>query len=129
MKKTVFLVALTTLLFAGCSSSELELFVVSGNAMEPTFVDGARLLVDTSSREYFVEDVVIYTNDNGNIILGRVVGIHENIYEIAPDNAELELNIHEYLPTEAKDIIGAAFLCHKGRFKCWIETFSSGSRF
>lgn len=122
MKKKILLLSFSALVLTACSSNETELFVVNGSAMEPAFENGDYVLVDTSDRSFDLDEVVVYTNANGNIILGRITGISEEVYEINPDNEELGVNEEEYLPTSEEEIIGPVTLCVESRLKCWLET-------
>lgn len=90
--------------------------------MEPAFKNGDYVLVDESDRSFDLDEVVVYTNANGNVIVGRITGISEGIYEISPDNVETGVNTKEYLPVSENYIIGKAAPCLKGRFKCWLAT-------
>lgn len=121
MKKTLLL-SFSALVLTACSSNETELFVVNGSAMEPAFENGDYVLVGKTDRDFEPGEVVVYTNANGNIILGRITGISEEVYEINPDNEELGVNEEEYLPTSEEEIIGTATLCLESRLKCWLKT-------
>ena len=90
--------------------------------MEPTFKNGDYVLVNKNDRDFGLDEVVIYTNANGNVILGRITGISEEIYEFKPDNEEIGVNTEEYSSTAEDGILGKATLCLEGRFKCWLKT-------
>ncbi|QQR54348.1 S24/S26 family peptidase [Candidatus Peregrinibacteria bacterium] len=120
MKKGILL-SLLALILTGCSSGELELFVVNGSAMEPTFKNGDYVLVDKEDGNFALNEVVIYTNARGDIILGRITEIAGEIYEISPDNEELGVNTEAYLSTSEEKIIGPATLCSGGFFRCGLK--------
>ena len=74
--------------------------VVSGS-MEPTIKVGDLIIIDTSAKEFEVDDIVTFYDVNGSFVTHRIISIDKNIMVTQGDN-----NNTKDEPSDMKNIVG-----------------------
>lgn len=84
----------------------------SGNSMSPTICSGDLLIIDTSAKNYSIDDIVLFYTKEGQEIkftAHRIVHIFNNMIFITKgDN-----NLHEDRPIRVNRIIGKVMTIKK----------------
>lgn len=70
------------------------LAVVQGSGMKPTSGDGDVVLFDRLSRDIAADDVIVYHDDEGQQLVGRVVALPGDTVEVT-DDGTFEVNGNE----------------------------------